>query len=167
MERDLFDVWNLIFNGIGATITLATALIAVWGFVTARRSKRAAAEAKRRADAAQAAADEANTTAERAKRNEARTYQSLKRALQVVGRKPPLDAEPLMDFEKELLESSETEEERAERMQAIQADFVRRTEQYGSSKWIDDILQESDSRAEQPDTIEKILADMEREEDDR
>lgn len=163
MERDLFDVWNLVFNGIGATITLATALVAVWGFVTAQRSKRAAAEAKRLADAAQAAADEAHATAERARRNEARTYTSLKRALRVVGRTPPVDGEALMDFEKELLESTETEEERAERLREIEEDFVRIIARDSGSRRIDDILEGADDR----DTIERILADMEREEDDR
>ncbi|MWB99475.1 hypothetical protein [Agromyces seonyuensis] len=45
MERDLFDVWNLVFNGIGATVTLLGAAVAVVSWFIARASKRAADEA--------------------------------------------------------------------------------------------------------------------------
>lgn len=53
VERDWVDFWNLAFNGIGATITLLTAVIAVISFVVAQSSKKAAEAAEKRAQAAQ------------------------------------------------------------------------------------------------------------------
>jgi len=53
--RDGYDAWNLVFNGIGAVITLLGAIIAVISFFIARASKKAAAAAEARALAAQQA----------------------------------------------------------------------------------------------------------------
>lgn len=155
MQRDIYDLLNLIFNGIGATITLATAIVAVAGFVIARRSERAAAEAQRRADEAGAVADQAT-------RNEARTYGYLERALRVVQRRTTPEP-PLLDVEEEFVESPETDEERAARIEHAREAFAKKAAQDGG--WED--WPEGIRGAEGPDSIETILADMERESRDR
>lgn len=55
MTRDWVDYWNLAFNGVGATITLLTAAVAVVSFFVARSSKRAAERAEARAKSAEEA----------------------------------------------------------------------------------------------------------------
>ncbi|WP_141932083.1 hypothetical protein [Microbacterium sp. SLBN-146] len=138
---------NLVFNGVGATITLATAIVAVVSFVIARRSRKEAAEAQRRADAARAVAEQATE-------NEARTFGYLDRALRVVQQQTSR-AEPLLDWEKELLAPQETAEE-LEDQPAPTDDAFNSNERPTTIR-----------DTEGPDTIEKILADMKRDAKER
>ncbi|GAA1643127.1 hypothetical protein [Microbacterium flavum] len=180
MNRDWVDYANLTFNGIGAAITLATGLIAVAGFVIARRSTRAAAEAKRLADAAQAAADVAAADAERAQRNEARTFDNLQRTLRYIQRhEVPTEEYPAEeypdDWEREILENTEDEDEREQRLNDLNRQSAERRKEWRSSHRIHvmgqgrgyDAWPATPGETEDHDTIDRILADMQREVEDR
>ncbi|WP_282836653.1 hypothetical protein [Microbacterium flavum] len=180
MNRDWVDYANLTFNGIGAAITLATGLIAVAGFVIARRSTRAAAEAKRLADAAQAAADVAAADAERAQRNEARTFDNLQRTLRYIQRHElPTEEYPAEeypdDWEREILENTEDEDEREQRLNDLNRQSAERRKEWRSSRRIHvmgqgrgyDAWPATPGETEDHDTIDRILADMQREVEDR